>query len=96
MQKEVSFTRSEVALPAGTREIYGIIRAIDGTKLTVARRDGSIIVVDASGADKTQRYAEPYLGNGVILQGRFAQNGVFEADMVLHAKKDAAMWPADR
>jgi hypothetical protein len=96
VQKDVSFTRSEVALPAGTHEIYGIIRAIDGTRLTVARRDGSVITVDGSNADKTQRYAEPYLGNGVILQGRFAQNGVFEADMVLHAKKNAAMWPADR
>jgi hypothetical protein len=96
MQKEVSFTPSETALPAGTHEIYGIIRAIDGTKLTVARRDGTTISVDGSNADKTQRYAEPYLGNGVIVQGRFAQNGVFQADMVLHAKKDAAMWPADR
>jgi hypothetical protein len=95
-QKDFAFASSEVALPTGTHEIYGIVRTIDGTKLTVTRRDGSTISVDGSNADKTQRYAEPFLGNGVILQGRFAQNGVFQADMVLHAKKSSAMWPADR
>lgn len=95
---EVKFSPSEglVALPPGTHEIYGTVRAIDGTTLKVAKRDGSMIVVDASTAEKSQRYAEPVIGNGVILRGAFGAGGMLNAEIVLHAKKDPAMWPADR
>ncbi len=95
---EVKFSPSEglVVLPPGTHEIYGTVRAIDGTTLKVAKRDGSAITVDASTAEKSQRYAEPVVGNGVILRGAFGAAGVLNAEIVLHAKKDPAMWPADR
>ncbi|HEX4295806.1 MAG TPA: hypothetical protein VHZ29_16850 [Rhizomicrobium sp.] len=85
-----------VALPAGTHEIYGTVRAIDGTMLKVARRDGSALTVDAGVAEKTLRYAEPVVGNGVILRGAYGAGGVLDAEIVMHAKRDSAMWPADR
>jgi hypothetical protein len=98
VEKPIAFSpdAGRVALPAGTHEIYGTVRAVDGTSLKVAKRDGTLIAVDAGVAEKTLRYAEPVTGNGVILRGQFDAHGVLDADIVLHAKKSAAMWPADR
>ena len=97
-QAAVSYSPAamQVALPAGTHEIFGIVKAMNGNKFVVQRRDGSTIRVDASVAESTWRYAEPAPGHGVLMRGSFDRDGLLHADIVLHAKKNAAMWRADR
>lgn len=89
-------TASEIALAPGVHEIYARVRAIDGTMLEVTKRDGSTMAADGSIAQKMFRYAEPRIDDGVILRGSFGTNGVLNAEAVMRAKRDPAMWPADR
>ena len=97
-QAAVSYSPAamQVALPAGTHEIFGIVKTMNGNRFVVQRRDGSTIRVDASVAESTWRYAEPAPGHGVLMRGSFDRDGLLHADIVLHAKKNAAMWRADR
>jgi hypothetical protein len=67
-----------------------------GNLLTVARRDGSLVTVDTTQAEKTSRMAQPSVRNGLIARGTVDATGIFRALVILHAKNNPAMWPADR
>jgi len=54
------------------------------------------VTVDASAAARNLTYAPPAIGNGVLLRGTLNQDGVLEASIVLHAKKNSALWLPDR
>ncbi len=83
-------------LVSGQHEIYGTVRAIDDTKLTVEKRDGSLIMVDASQARANYRMAEPSIGHALLARGTYDASGVLTADTILHAKDNPAMWHSDR
>jgi hypothetical protein len=36
------------------------------------------------------------VGHGIIVRGIFGPGGVLQADTLLHAKDNPALWPADR
>jgi hypothetical protein len=87
---------AKVSLPPGMHEISGTVRAMNDYVMTVAKRDGSLVTVDGSAAARNLNYAQPKIGNGVLVRGTINQAGVFDASIVLHAKKDPAMWLPDR
>jgi hypothetical protein len=83
-------------LAPGQHEIYGTIRGINGDTLTVQKRDGSMLTVDASGAAEKYARAEPKIGKALVARGSFSLSAVLMADTVLHAKSSPAMWHPDR
>jgi hypothetical protein len=85
-----------VKLGAGEHEIYGTVRAIDGAKLTVQKRDGTTLIVDASSAEAQHAKAQPDIGKALVARGAYSAAGVLEANAILHAKNNPAMWYPDR
>jgi hypothetical protein len=85
-----------VKLAPGEHEIYGMVRKIDGEKLTVQKRDGSVLIVDASEAKAQYAKAQPQIGKALVARGTYSSPGVMRAAAVLHAKNNPAMWYADR
>lgn len=83
-------------LAVGEHEVFGTVRAISGTMLTVEKRNGNRIFIDASEADKKYRYAEPSLGNALLARGTYDSSGTMHANIVMHAKNSPALWHADR
>jgi hypothetical protein len=83
-------------LPPGEHEIYAFVRGMNGAEMTVEKRDGKTVRVDASLAQRTSRFAEPSVGNALIARGTFDKSGLLLADTILHAKDHPAMWPSDR
>jgi len=92
----VKLVDTRVALAPGEHEIHGIVRGMTGNLLRVARRDGSLITVDSTQAEKHSRMAEPAVGSGVLARGSADATGIFRANTILHAKKNPAMWLPDR
>jgi len=85
-----------VKLLPGEHEIYGTVRAIDGARLTVEKRDGSTVSVDTSGASENHAMAQPQMGKALVARGTYAAAGLIRANAVLHAKSNPAMWYPDR
>ena len=83
-------------LPKGEHEIRGVVKSMNGNLLRVAERDGSMLTVDTTQAEKNFRMAEPSVGNGLLARGTVDATGIFRALVILHAKNNPAMWPADR
>lgn len=48
-----------VPLAAGERKIRGIVKSVDGHLVRVAKRDGSLLTVDTTEAEKNSRVAAP-------------------------------------
>jgi outer membrane protein assembly factor BamB len=86
--------RAELA--PGEHEIYGTLVRIDGTLLTVRKRDGKTIVVDFAEAQRRFRMAEPTVGHALLARGTFDKGGILLAHALQHAKNHPALWPADR
>jgi len=83
-------------LAAGEHEVYGTAKAINGTLITVQKRDGKQIVVDFGKANAAFKMAEPSVGHGLIARGTLDQAGMMHASAILHAKDQPGLWPADR
>jgi hypothetical protein len=83
-------------LAPGHHEVFGTVVHQDGAELTVAKRDGDLVAVDGTEAFALSRAAEPSVGHGIIVRGIFGPGGVLQADTLLHAKDNPALWPADR
>jgi hypothetical protein len=92
----VKFVDTRVQLAPGEHEIHGVVRSMNGNLLTVATRDGSLIKVDTTLAEKNSRMAQPAVGTGLLARGSADATGIFRANAILHAKKNPAMWPSDR
>jgi hypothetical protein len=92
----VTAPNMRVKLAPGDHEIYGTVKTIDGTKLTVQKRDGSTLTVDSSRAEAQHAKAQPQVGKALVARGTYSPAGVLEASAVLHAKNNPAMWYADR
>ena len=85
-----------VALAPGEHEIYGTVRAIDGSKLMVEKRDGRKLLVDVSRARARHSEAQPSVGNAVLARGTYRSAGLLKAAVLQHAKNNPAMWYPDR
>jgi hypothetical protein len=87
---------TQAALAMGQHEVWGTVRKIEGTVLTVEKRTGDLITVDAAQAFAAFHAAQPSLGHAVLVRGTLDTAGVFHADTLLHAKDSSAMWQPDR
>lgn len=77
-------------------EIYGTIREIKGSKLTVETRTGKSVQVDATGAVQGHRCVPLVVGQAIDAVGTVDKAGVFHAESIQHAKQSSAVWPPDR
>jgi hypothetical protein len=87
---------ARIALSGGERELFGIVKSMDGYTMTVEKRDGSLVTVDASEAVRNFKYAPASVGRAVQIRGTFDHAGTLNASVVLHAKQNPAMWQSDR
>lgn len=83
-------------LAPGEHEIFGTVRAIDGAKVLLQKRDGNKVTVDTTPAAAKFDKAEPAIGRALVARGTYTPAGVLKARAILHAKSNPAMWYADR
>lgn len=99
--KGASFPKIRVAdmlvpLAPGRHEIYAVLRSRNGARILATRRNGEVQRIDATKAMRADQFAVPSPGHALIVRGTYTQAGVLEADTLLHAKDNKALWPADR
>jgi hypothetical protein len=86
-------------LEAGEHEIYGTVRQLGATDLSIMTRGGTTIAVSTDTAQHTNHYELPYVGQGLVVRGSFSATGgrpTLVANTVRRAKGGVSMWPADR
>jgi hypothetical protein len=84
------------ALPDGQHEISGTVQNIEGSTIMIVNRAGDLIKVDAASAFANFKAAPPSVGHGILVRGTIDEAGVLNAETVLHAKDNPAMWQPDR
>ncbi|HLY07163.1 MAG TPA: hypothetical protein VKR31_15565, partial [Rhizomicrobium sp.] len=83
-------------LDPGEHEIYGTVRSMKGADITIAKRTGEELRINATDAQKTFHYAPPTVGHALIARGTLDKSGLMQASAILHAKDSPAIWPSDR
>jgi hypothetical protein len=76
-------------------EIFGTISDVNGSLITVKRRTGSLLNVDASVAIKNDLCVGLDIGDAVDVQGTFEANGAMLAKSIQQAKDASESWPID-
>ncbi len=70
--------------PLGPHHLFGTIVGINGDMLSVLRRNGKYVTVDATTAINNDDYSYPlFVGKAVAVDGSFSSNTVFVAVHVL-------------
>jgi hypothetical protein len=76
-------------------EIFGTINSISGSQITVKKRTGSLLTVDASVAIQSELCVGLEVGEPIDVQGTFAANGTMSAHSIQKAKDGSDSWPSD-
>jgi hypothetical protein len=76
-------------------EIFGTISDINGSLITVKRRTGSLLNVDASVAIHSELCVGLEIGEAVDVQGAFDANGAILANSIQKAQDASESWPSD-
>jgi hypothetical protein len=77
-------------------QVYGTIRHVDGSQLTIELRDQRMLQVDAAPAIKSYRTIILAVGRTVNVLGSYDAKGVLHAQSIQRAKSSSAGWPPDR
>jgi hypothetical protein len=77
-------------------QIYGTIRSIKGSQLTIETRDKRIVNVDATTAIKTYRSVVLAVDRAINASGTYDAKGVLHAETIQRAKSSPTSWLADR
>ena len=77
-------------------QIYGTIRSIKGSQLTIETRDKRMLTVDATAAIKTYRTVVLVVDRTIIASGTYDPKGVLHAEAIQRAKSAPNTWLADR
>jgi len=94
---KIQYVDMRPPLAPGQHEIYGTIEGGTDSAIVVRRRGGEEVrVVDITNAARKFRLTTPVIGNALIARGTYDRDGVLHADVVLRAKKNPKLWPADR
>jgi hypothetical protein len=83
-------------LAAGEREVFGIVKSIQGKTVIVARRTGTLLTIDYTIAQKNFRMAQPSIGKALFARGTIDDKGVMHASALQHARQSPKMWLPDR
>jgi hypothetical protein len=87
---------SPASSSAGSHEVYGTVRSIKGSQLTLQTRTGVLTQVDAAAAMKVHLSVVPVVGHALDVRGTTDKKGMLHAQTILRAKDSPAGWPADR
>ncbi len=83
-------------LAAGEHEVFGIVKSMSGTMISVALRGGKTLTVDSTLAAKGYRMAQPSVGKALLARGEIDDKGVMHAVAIQHARQSPKMWLPDR
>jgi hypothetical protein len=85
-----------VPLAAGEHEVFGMVKSIVGSTVTIARRGGGLLSIDYTLAAKNYRMAQPSVGKALVARGTIDATGVMHATAIQHAHQSSKMWLPDR
>jgi len=88
--------KPSISTAGSPHEVYGTVRSIKGSQLTIQTRTGGSVQVDAAAAIRAHLSVVPVLGHAVHVRGTSDKKGVLHAETILRAKDSPAGWPADR
>lgn len=77
-------------------QVYGVIRQVDGSQITIEARDQRMVQVDAVPATQGNRTIILAVGRAVNVLGSYDAKGVLHAQSIQRAKSSSAGWPPDR
>jgi len=76
--------------------IYGTIRSIDGSALTIETRDKKMLKVNTKSAIESQRAGVLIVGRTVLIHGSYDAKGMLQASAIQRAKASPSLWPEDK
>jgi hypothetical protein len=72
------------------------VQGIEGSTITIVKRSGGTLTVDAAPAFANSLVNSPRIGGAVVARGSIDEGGVLLAQTLLRAKSNPAIWPPDR
>jgi len=78
------------------RAVYGTIRSIDGSTLTIETRDKKMVKVNTKAAIESQRAGVLIVGRTVLVHGSYDAKGMLQASAIQRAKASPTLWPEDK
>jgi len=90
-----SETATKASDAGSLHQVYGTIRRVEGSQLTVEARDRQMVQVDATAAIKSYRTIVLAAGRAVNVLGLYDAKGVLHAQSIQRAKRASAAWPPD-
>jgi hypothetical protein len=91
-----SQTTTTNSAASSMHQVYGTIRHVDGSQLTIELRDQRMLQVDAAPAIKSYRTIILAVGRTVNVLGSYDAKGVLHAQSIQRAKSSSAGWRPDR
>lgn len=76
--------------------VYGIIRHVDGSQITIEAREQRMVQVDAASAIQSYRTIILAVGRAINVLGSYDAKGVLHAQSIQRAKSSSVGWPPDR
>ena len=77
-------------------DIYGTVREVKGSSLTIETRAKKTIQVETKAAADAQRAVVLVVGHTVLVHGTYDTKGVLHASSVQRAKASPSLWPEDK
>jgi len=95
-----SFAKTPQSAAAESKEtrraVYGTIRSIEGSTLTIETRDKKMLKVNTKSAIESQRAGVLIVGRTVLIHGSYDAKGMLQASAIQRAKPSPALWPEDK
>jgi hypothetical protein len=76
--------------------VYGTIRSVEGSTLTIETRDKKMVKVNTKRAVESQRIGVLIVGRAVLVHGTYDAKGTLQASAIQRAKASPALWPEDK
>lgn len=76
--------------------VYGTIRSVEGSTLTIETRDKKMLNVNTKSAVDAQRSVVFVVGRAVLIHGSYDAKGTLQASAIQRAKSSQALWPQDK
>jgi hypothetical protein len=95
-----SFARTPQAAAPQSKEtqhaVYGTIRSVEGSTLTIETRDKKMLKVNTKPAIESQRTGVLIVGRAVLIHGSYDAKGTLQASAIQRAKSSPSLWPEDK
>jgi hypothetical protein len=91
-----SQTETKSPPASSLHQLYGTVRRVEGSQLTIEARDGRSVQVDATAAIQSYRSVALPEGSAVEVSGSYDEKGVLHAQTIQRAKSSSAAGAPDR